>query len=90
MNDNFNTQFAALLTDSGMNEHIAPLQANIMGQLLTQNPQAVTILLQCIANGDTDGAKDILRELFETSTDWIVNHFNENADEIHEDFMASI
>ena len=88
MNANFNSQFAALLTDSGMNEHIAPLQANLMGQLLAQNPGTTAILLQAIADKNMECAKDILAELFATSTEWIENYFTENAAEIAAELAA--
>lgn len=88
MNANFNSQFAALLTDSGMNQHIAPLQANLMGQLLAQNPGTTAILLQAIADKNMECAKDILSELFATSTDWIENYFTENAAEIAAELAA--
>lgn len=90
MNDTYTKEFAALLVEMGMNENMAPLQASIMGQMLTKNPSTATILLQTIENGDTQGSKDILVELFEASSKWVINYFQENKEEILQELAGEV
>lgn len=90
MNDTFNKEFTGLLVEMGMNESMAPLQADIMSQLLTKNPSTTTILLQAIENGDTQGARDILVELFEVSSKWVINYFQENKEEILQELAGEV
>lgn len=90
MNDTFNKEFTALLVEMGMSESMAPLQADIMSQLLTKNPSTTTILLQAFDNGDTQGARDILVELFEASGKWIINYFQENKEEILQELAGEV
>lgn len=85
-----NKEFTALLIGMGMNESMAPLQANIMSQMLTKNPSTTTILLQAIENDDTQGAKNILVELFEAANKWVINHFEENKEEILQELAGEV
>ena len=90
MNNTLNKEFTALLIEMGMNESMAPLHADIMGQLLTKNPSTAAILLQAIDNNDTQGARDILVELFEETNKWVAKYFQENKEAILQELAEEV
>lgn len=90
MNATFNKELGALLIKMGMDENLAPLHAEIMGQIIAKNPHTTTMLLQAIENDNTQVAKDILIELFEATQKWVTNYFNENKDEILQELAEKV